>query len=180
MSVLRCTAASVGTRPTGNLEANEETEVIMKMRFIPTSVHGAVDHVVGPALVLAPTLLRLGRTSPEGITARAVGGVQAVYSNFTDYELSRKKVLPMKAHLALDAVGGATLALVPQLTEARKRGKKHWLPHLAIGVAEIGLAALTKTEPPKTKIGRSAMVAKLVSSAKGVRGAAEHAVNAIL
>jgi hypothetical protein len=152
----------------------------MKMRFIPTSVHGAVDHVVGPALVLAPTLLRLGRTSPEGITARAVGGVQAVYSNFTDYELSRKKVLPMKAHLALDAVGGATLALVPQLTDARKRGKKHWLPHLAIGVAEIGLAALTKTEPPKTKSGRSAMVAKLVSSAKGVRGAAEHAVNAIL
>jgi hypothetical protein len=38
----------------GNPEANEETEVTMKMRFIPTKVHGAVDHVVGPALVLAP------------------------------------------------------------------------------------------------------------------------------
>ena len=153
----------------------------MKMRFIPTSVHGAVDHVVGPALVFAPTLLRLGRTSPEGITARAVGSVQAVYSNLTDYELSMKNVVPMKAHLALDAVGGATLALVPQLTGARRRGKKHWLPHLAIGVLEIGMAAMTKTEPPpKTKSGRSAMVGKLVSSAKGVRGAAEHAVNAIL
>ena len=105
----------------------------MKMRFIPTSVHGAVDHVVGPALVLAPTLLRLGRTSPEGLTARAVGGAEAFYSNLTDYELSMKNVVPMKVHLVLDAVGGATLALVPQLTGARKRGKKHWLPHLAIG-----------------------------------------------
>src|SRR6476619_8584728 len=122
----------------------------MKMRFIPTSVHGAVDHVVGPALVLAPTLLRLGRTSPEGLTARAVGGVEAFYSNITDYELSVKNVVPMKVHLALDAAGGAALALVPQLTGARKRGRKHWLPHLAIGALEIGMALLTTTEQPQT------------------------------
>lgn len=150
-----------------------------KMRFIPTSVHGAIDHVVGPALVLAPTLLRLKRTSPEGITAEAVGGAEAIYSNLTDYELSMKKVVPMKVHLVLDAVGGATLALVPQLTGARRRGKKHWLPHLAIGAMEIGMAAFTQTERPK-KNGRAAMIAKLVDSAKGVRGTAQHAVRAIL
>jgi hypothetical protein len=149
----------------------------MKMRFIPTSVHGAVDLVVGPALVLAPTLLRLGRTSPEGITARAVGGVESLYSNITDYELSMKNVLPMKAHLALDAVGGATLALVPVLTGARKRGKKHWLPHVAIGAMEIGMAAFTKTEPPRpaerrgkaiTKLANSALKAKVVQDAAKV------------
>jgi hypothetical protein len=137
----------------------------MKMRFIPTSVHGAVDHVVGPALVLAPTLLRLGRTSPEGITARAVGGVEALYSNITDYELSVKNVVPMKVHLALDALGGATLALVPQLTGARQRGKKHWLPHLAIGAMEIGMAAFTKTEPPRPAERRTKTMKKLVNSA---------------
>jgi hypothetical protein len=152
----------------------------MKMRFIPTNVHGAVDHVVGPALVLAPALLRLGRTSPEGVTARAVGGVEAFYSNLTDYEMSMKNVVPMKVHLALDAVGGATLALVPQLTGARQRGKKHWLPHLAIGVFEVGMAAFTKTEPPKTKSGRAAKIAQLVASAKVAKGAAEDAVRAIL
>jgi len=134
-------------------------------RFIPTSVHGAVDQVVGPALVLAPTLLRLGRTSPEGITARAVGGVETVYSNLTDYELSVKNVVPMKVHLALDAVGGATLALVPQLTGARKRGKKHWLPHLAIGAMEIGMAAFTKTEPPRPAERRADAVRKLAKNA---------------
>jgi hypothetical protein len=137
----------------------------MKKRFIPTSVHGAVDHVVGPALVLAPTLLRLGRTSPEGITARAVGGVESVYSNLTDYELSMKNVVPMKVHLALDAVGGATLAIVPQLTGARQRGKKHWLPHLAIGALEIGMAALTKTEPPRPAERRANTMRKLAQTA---------------
>jgi hypothetical protein len=88
-----------------------------------------------------------------------------------------KNVVPMKLHLALDAVGGATLALVPQLTGARKRGKAHWLPHLAIGVAEVGMAALTKTEQPKT--GRKAYVAKLVSSAKVARDAAKGVAQAV-
>src|SRR5262245_52471254 len=152
----------------------------MKMRFIPTSVHGAIDQVVGPALVVARTLLRLRCTSPEGLTARSVGGVEAVYSNLTDYETSVKNVVPMKLHLALDAVGGVTLALVPQLTGARRRGKKHWLPHLAIGVLEVGMAALTETERPKAKNGRSAKLARLVSSANFVKGVAEDAVRAVL
>jgi hypothetical protein len=137
----------------------------MKTRFIPTSVHGAIDHVVGPALVLAPTVLGLRRTSPEGITARAVGGVEAFYSNLTDYEMSLKNVVPMRIHLALDAVGGATLALVPQLTGARKRGKKHWLPHLAIGALEVGMAAFTKTEPPRPAERRATAVKKLAKTA---------------
>ena len=153
---------------------------MQKMRFIPTSVHGAIDHVVGPALVIAPTLLGLGRTSAEGITAEAVGGAEAIYSSLTDYELSVKNVVPIKVHLALDAVGGAALAIVPQLTGARQRGKKHWLPHLAIGVMEIGLAAMTKTERPSAKHLRAEKLGKLVASAKGVKGTAEHAVRAIL
>jgi hypothetical protein len=151
----------------------------MKLRFIPTKVHGTIDHIVGPALVAAPTVLGLDRTSPEGILARATGGVQAVYSNLTDYEMSMKNVLPMKAHLALDAVGGATLALVPQLTGARQKGKKHWLPHLAIGVFEIGMAVLTKTERPRTKPERVSQLAKLVATAKGAKDTAQDKVKSI-
>jgi hypothetical protein len=152
----------------------------MKMRFIPTSVHGAIDRVVGPTLILAPTLLRLGRSSPEGLTARAVGGVEAFYSNLTDYEMSVKNVVPMKAHLALDAVGGTTLALVPQLTGARRRGKKHWVPHLVLGAFEIGMAALTKTEPPKTKARRTPEIGKLVAKGKVAKDAARGVVNAVV
>ena len=145
----------------------------MKLQFIPTSVHSAVDHVVGPTLVLAPTLLKLGRTSPEGVVARAVGGTESVYSNLTDYELSAKKLIPMRVHLALDAAGGAALAVIPQLTGARKRGKKHWLPHLAIGALEVGMAVLTKTDHPTT---RQTRVARLVKTAKRAKDTAAKGV----
>ncbi|TML75958.1 MAG: hypothetical protein E6G12_07960 [Actinobacteria bacterium] len=154
-------------------------EVTMKVRFIPTSVHGAIDQVVGPALVAAPTVLRLRSTSPEGIVARAVGGAEAVYSNLTDYELSVKNVVPMRVHLALDAVGGATLALVPQLTGARKRGKKHWVPHLAVGALEVGMAAFTKTRASQPKTGRAAYLAKLVTTAKVAKDAATGVAKAV-
>ena len=137
----------------------------MKMRFIPTSVHGAVDHVVGPALVLAPTLLRLGRTSPEGLTARAVGGVRGLLLEPDRLRAEHEERRADEGAPRLDAVGGATLALVPQLTGARKRGKKHWLPHLAIGALEIGMAALTKTEPPRPAERRADAVRKLAKSA---------------
>jgi len=58
--------------------------------------------------------------------------------------MSLKDVVPLQVHLALDGIGGAALALIPQVTGARKRGLKHWLPHLAIGAFEIGMAVLTK------------------------------------
>src|ERR671938_1920717 len=122
----------------------------MRLRVIPTNVHSVVDHVVGPALIAAPTVLGLDKTSPEGIVPRANGIAAAVYSNLTDYELSLKNVIPMKLHLALDAVSGATLAAVPLATGARKRGTRHWLPHAMLGAFEIGMALTTKAEPPRS------------------------------
>ena len=151
----------------------------MNIRFIPTSVHSTVDHVIAPTLVIAPTVLRLRRTSPEGLAPRVVGGVQALYSNLTDYEMSVKNVVPMPVHLALDAVGAATLALVPQLTGARKRGLKHWLPHLAIGAFEIGMALTTKAEPPKSQSTREKNVAKLVATAQVAKDQARRVAAAV-
>ena len=133
----------------------------MKLRVVPTSVHGAVDHVVGPTLVLAPELFRLPKASPEGIAPRATGALAAVYSNLTDYELSLKNLIPMRVHLALDAMSGAALAGVPLATGARKRGLLHWLPHTLIGAMEIGLALTTKTEAPRTRAGRLRNVLRL-------------------
>jgi hypothetical protein len=128
---------------------------------IPTNIHSAVDHVVSPALIAAPTVLGLDRTSPEGIVPRANGIAAAVYSNLTDYELSVKNVIPMRLHLALDALSGATLAAVPLATGAHKRGVRHWLPHVALGAFEIGMAAFTQPEAPQSRTKRLARVLKL-------------------
>ena len=127
----------------------------MKVRFIPTSVHGTIDHGVAPTLLAAPAIFGLRDDSPEALVTRVVGGVQAIYANLTDYEMSLKNVVPMPVHLALDGLGGAALALVPQFTGARKRGLLHWLPHAAFGAFEVGLAFLTKAEPPQTTTQRA-------------------------
>ena len=133
----------------------------MNLRVIPTSVHGAVDHMVGATLIAVPTVLRLPKTSPEGIVPRVNGAVAAVYSNLTDYELSLKNLIPMKVHLALDAASGAALVAVPLATGAHKRGLRHWLPHTLAGAFEIAMALTTKPEPPRSRVGRLANLRKL-------------------
>jgi hypothetical protein len=145
----------------------------MNLRFIPTSIHGLIDHGVAPTLLAAPAIFDLPDGSPEGIVPRVVGGVSAIYSNLTDYEMSLKNVVPMPVHLALDAVGGAALAIVPQVTGARKRGVQHWLPHLGFGLFEIGLALCTKTQRPHTTTARAANVVKFA------RDGAKRAVSAV-
>jgi hypothetical protein len=145
----------------------------MNLRFIPTSVHGMIDHGVAPTLIAAPAIFDLPDGSPEGLVPRIVGAAGAVYSNLTDYEMSLKNVVPMPLHLALDAIGGAALAVVPQITGARKRGVAHWLPHLGFGLFEIGLALCTKTQRPQTTTTRAANVVKFA------RDGAKRAVSAV-
>jgi hypothetical protein len=135
----------------------------MNLRVIPTSVHSLVDHVVGPALIAAPELLRLEKTSPEGLAPRLNGVAAAVYTNLTDYELSVKNVIPVRVHLALDALAGATLAAIPLATGARKRGLRHWLPHTLIGAFEIAMALTTEKEAPRAKSRRFGRVLRLAS-----------------
>jgi hypothetical protein len=135
----------------------------MNLRVIPTSIHSAVDHVVGPALIAAPEVLRLPKKSPEGIVPRVNGVAAAIYSNLTDYELSLKNVIPMKVHLALDAVSGGTLAVVPLATGAHKRGIRHWLPHTLVGAFQVAMAITTESEPPASRPRRLARVLRLAS-----------------
>ena len=151
----------------------------MGVRFIPTSVHGMIDHGVAPTLLAAPAIFRLRDDSPEALVPRVVGGVEAIYSNLTDYEMSLKNVVPMPVHLALDGVGGAALALVPQFTGARKRGLRHWLPHLGFGLFEIGMAFLTKTEPPRTTAVRAKNVTKLAAGMKLAKDGAKRVADAV-
>jgi hypothetical protein len=121
----------------------------MDLRVIPTKTHGAVDMATGPALIAAPTLLRMNGNTGATIPPRIVGAAATVYALLTDYEFGLKRVLPMRAHLALDAVAGIALAATPFLTGASKKGVRHWLPHAIIGANEVALALTTKDRPPR-------------------------------
>ena len=123
----------------------------MKLRIIPTKAHAAVDLATGPALVAAPTLLRMNGNTGATIPPRVVGSLATAYALLTDYELGLKRVVPMRAHLALDALGGVALAATPFLTGASKKGLRHWLPHTLIGANEVFLALTTKERPPRAR-----------------------------
>jgi hypothetical protein len=85
------------------------------------------------------------------IPPRVVGSLATAYSLLTDYELGLKRVVPMRAHLALDALGGVALAATPFLTGASKKGTRHWLPHALIGANEVFLALTTKEHRPRAQ-----------------------------
>jgi hypothetical protein len=119
----------------------------MKLRVVPTKAHAAVDHLVGPALMLAPELFRLKGDRKESLVPRLTGATAGIYSNLTDYELAAKRVLPMRVHLMLDAASGTLLGAAPWVLGTARRGTRHWLPHALVGAMEVALALTTKTEP---------------------------------
>jgi hypothetical protein len=119
----------------------------MDLRVIPTKAHGAVDMATGPALIAAPTLLKMNGNTGATIPPRLFGSASTLYALLTDYEFGLKRVLPMRAHLALDALGGVALAAAPFVTGASKRGVRHWLPHALLGANEVVLALATKERP---------------------------------
>jgi hypothetical protein len=112
-------------------------------RPIDSTLHGATDYTVGTLLTTAFPRL----TGIEGTRAarqiRAAGAIHIGYSTITDYPLGLVKLLPYQAHLAIDALGAIALAALPFVTGQWKKGRGQWLPHVALGVFELGSLALT-------------------------------------
>jgi hypothetical protein len=114
------------------------------MRFIPTRVHGMVDYAMGVLLIVAPWLLGFAAWGAETWVPAILGVAVIGYSMFTDYELGLLRTIPMPTHLALDAGSGVLLAASPWLFGF---AGLVYLPHLILGLAEIGAALTTHTTP---------------------------------
>ncbi len=114
-------------------------------RPVDATLHGAVDYSAGAFLTTAfPKLAGIeGTRSAQQI--RIAGAVHAGYSTITDYPLGVVKVLPFRAHLAIDAIGALALAATPFVTGQYKKGRDQWVPHLGLCLFE--LASLAMTDP---------------------------------
>jgi hypothetical protein len=88
--------------------------------------------------------LRLARGGTETWLPVVLGAGAILYSLFTDYEAGMVKSLGMPAHLGLDGLGGALLAVSPWLFGFSDLVE--W-PHLLLGLFEIGAALMTRTRP---------------------------------
>jgi hypothetical protein len=97
---------------------------------ITSKIHGFLDYTTGAQLQLMPDK-----------SLRIAGAIHAGYSVFTDYEMGVVKVLPYRAHLALDALWTVGVAAFPFVTGRKRR----WL-HLAVAAYEAMPLLMSETE----------------------------------
>src|ERR687894_740105 len=114
-------------------------------RPVDATLHGVVDYSAGTLLLTAfPRLAGIAGTR-SARQIRTAAAIHAGYSTVTDYPLGVVKLLPYKAHLALDAVGALALAATPFVTGQYRKGRSQWAPHVALCLFE--LAALAMSDP---------------------------------
>lgn len=115
------------------------------MRFIPTRIHAVLDYLVGVLLIIVPWLLGFAEGGAETWVPVILGVGIIVYSLCTNYEFSAVRSISMPAHLWMDGIGGAILLVSPWLFGF---ADEVWIPHVVVGLIEIGAAVCTHTAPP--------------------------------
>lgn len=115
------------------------------MKIIPRKVHGILDYLVGVLLIAAPWVLGFADNGPATYVPVMIGSLTIVYSLLTNYEMGVLRILPFPAHLVMDFAAGVLLAASPWVFGFADRV---WVPHLAVGLLEIGASVMTRYADP--------------------------------
>ncbi len=115
----------------------------MLLKLIPTKAHGFLDYLTAGTMLALPRAMGWSENVTRLLTGAAVGTIG--YSLLTRYELGLVKVLPMRAHLALDAMSGAALCAAPWMLPEESDEVKQAL--LSLGLFELAAAFTSQTEP---------------------------------
>src|SRR5829696_8898979 len=114
-------------------------------RPVDATLHGVVDYSAGTFLLTAfPRLAGIEGTR-SARQVRTAAAIHGGYSTITDYPLGVVKLLPYQAHLAIDALGALALAATPFVTGQWKKGRKQWVPHVALALFELN--SLVMSDP---------------------------------
>lgn len=119
------------------------------MRFIPTRVHAILDYLMGIVLIAVPWALGFAETNMGENGAATwvpviIGAGMILAALMTDYEYGAVSLISMRTHLGIDIAAGILLAASPWLFGFYELV---WIPHLVLGLAEIGAGLTTKTTP---------------------------------
>lgn len=88
----------------------------MAARFVTKTMHAYLDYPVALSLMIMPFMLQLGSSSPLALWLAVVAGAAAlVLTVFTDHQFGLVRVIPYKAHVAVDFVVGVAFLLAPFL-----------------------------------------------------------------
>lgn len=120
----------------------------MSYKFIPTKVHGALDYIVGVALIFAPMLFGFMSIGGAAVIIPMILGVGLIlYSLFTRYEWGLVKVLGMPYHLIFDVLASLFLALSPFIFGFADEALNVWLPHVVVGITVILVVIFSQSQP---------------------------------
>ncbi|MFZ1250165.1 MAG: hypothetical protein WAR37_01830 [Candidatus Microsaccharimonas sp.] len=120
----------------------------MSYQFIPTKVHGALDYIVGIALILAPWLFNFASVGGPAVVIPIILGIGLIlYSIFTRYEWGLVKVLSMPYHLVFDVVASLFLAASPFIFGFSNLAPNVWVPHVVVGLTVIVVVIFSKPQP---------------------------------
>lgn len=114
------------------------------MKFVSTKAHGILDYLMGVVLIAAPWIFNFAEGGAETWVPVILGAGTILYSLITDYEYSAAKKIPMRTHIWIDILAGAFLAASPWIFGF---ADYVYLPHLILGLAEIGAAICTNPVP---------------------------------
>ena len=111
------------------------------MRFVPTLFHGVIDYAVGVFLIGLSFFI--GWSATPGWLVAVAGAAAIFYSALTDYELGITRMMPMRAHLFLDALFGVAMFVLGSIVAGGSN--LAWICY-AIGIAAVILSVVTKTK----------------------------------
>ncbi len=114
------------------------------MRFISTRMHGMVDYVMGLLLIVAPFLFGFATGGAAQWVPIVLGVVMLAQALMTKYELGLVHLIPMPVHLTMDLLSGALLLVSPWLFGF---ADTVYLPHVILGLLEIGASLTTEKAP---------------------------------
>ena len=112
-------------------------------RPIDSTLHGVTDYTLGTLLLTALPRVAGVEGTESATQMRIAGAAHAGYSTLTDYPLGIVKLIPYKAHLAIDALGAVAVAALPFITGQYRKGTKHWVPHVALAAFELSSLLLS-------------------------------------
>ena len=86
----------------------------MDPRFVTKTMHAYLDYPVALSLMILPFVLQLGGSNPLALWLAVIAGVAAfILTVFTDHKLGLIRVIPYKAHVAVDLLVGVAFLLAP-------------------------------------------------------------------
>jgi hypothetical protein len=111
---------------------------------ISTRTHGIIDYTYGGALIALPFLLHWDRRAAQ--LSIGAGLATLGVTVMTNFELGLLRLLPMRAHLAMDAAESSMLMSAPRILGGVDEGAGRVLATFGAMGAAVG--ALTQTESP--------------------------------